>query len=45
MILDLGRFVETERPYWSALEKTLDWLDRNPERNLPIDELQRFHDL
>ena len=27
MIVDLPRFVETERPHWTALEKTLDWLD------------------
>lgn len=45
MILDLGRFVEGERPHWTALEKTLDWLERNPDRALSIDELERFHTL
>ncbi len=45
MILDLSRFVESERPQWTALEKTLDWLERNPERELTIQELERFHDL
>ena len=44
MILDLARFVETERcPYWTALEKTLDWLDREPARAIPIQDLERFH--
>ena len=45
MILDLSRFVENERPRWTALEKTLDWLERNPERALSIRDLERFHDL
>ncbi len=45
MILDLGRFVEVERPHWTALEKTLDWIERNPERKLSLQELERFHDL
>ena len=45
MILDLARFVETERPQWTALEKTLDWLERNPERALSIQELERFHEM
>ena len=34
MILDLARFVETERPHWTALEKTLDWLARDPRRKM-----------
>jgi uncharacterized membrane protein SpoIIM required for sporulation len=45
MILDLGRFVETERPHWTALEKTLDWIERNPERKLSVEELEKFHGL
>ncbi len=43
MILDFARFVETERPHWTALEKTLDWLDADPTRKMSLDELQRFH--
>ena len=31
MILDLARFVEAERPHWTALEKTLDWLASDPQ--------------
>jgi uncharacterized membrane protein SpoIIM required for sporulation len=45
MILDLTRFVETERPRWTALEKTLDWLDRDPARAMSVHDLERFHDL
>jgi uncharacterized membrane protein SpoIIM required for sporulation len=45
VILDLARFVESERPQWAALEKTLDWLDRNPELELNLQDLQRFHEL
>jgi uncharacterized membrane protein SpoIIM required for sporulation len=43
MILDLARFVETERPHWTALEKTLDWLDSDPNRSMSIADLERFH--
>ena len=43
MIVDLARFVETERPYWKALEETLDWLERSPGRALTLEEAERFH--
>lgn len=43
MILDLARFVATERPHWVTLEKTLDWIDADPTRKLTLDELERFH--
>jgi uncharacterized membrane protein SpoIIM required for sporulation len=45
MILDLTRFVESERPHWTALEKTLDWLDTGPDRVMSIQDLERFHAL
>jgi uncharacterized membrane protein SpoIIM required for sporulation len=45
MIVDLARFVETERPHWTALEKSLDWMEREPARTIPIDDLERFHAL
>ncbi len=45
MILDLPRVVETERPYWTALEKTLVWLESDPHRKLTIHEAERFHAL
>jgi uncharacterized membrane protein SpoIIM required for sporulation len=43
MILDLARFVETERPHWTTLEKTLDWLASDPTRKLSLNDLERFH--
>jgi uncharacterized membrane protein SpoIIM required for sporulation len=43
MIVDLARFVETERPYWKALEETLDRLERSPDRKLTVEEAERFH--
>jgi uncharacterized membrane protein SpoIIM required for sporulation len=43
VILDLSRFVETERPHWTALEKTLDWMERNPGIEISIQDLDRFH--
>jgi uncharacterized membrane protein SpoIIM required for sporulation len=43
VILDLSRFVETERAHWTALEKTLDWMGRNPGVEISIQDLDRFH--
>src|SRR5450432_3962746 len=43
MIVDLARFVETERPHWTALERFLKRLDDSPGMPLPIDEAQRLH--
>lgn len=45
MILDLARFVESGRPRWTALEKTLDWLERDPHRALSLEEAEKFHEL
>src|SRR5262249_57769743 len=45
MILDLGRFIETERPQWQALEKTLTWLDADPSRRMSLEESAHFHAL
>jgi uncharacterized membrane protein SpoIIM required for sporulation len=35
--------VETERPHWTALEKSLDWLEANPEARLTIVEVEKLH--
>src|SRR5258708_30315869 len=43
MIVGLVRFVETERPHWTALEQFLKRLDESPGMPLPIDEAQRLH--
>jgi uncharacterized membrane protein SpoIIM required for sporulation len=42
MILDLSQFVETERPYWTALENVLDWIEA-PGRSMTIQDVERFH--
>ena len=44
MILDLARFVETERPYWTALESALDWIEA-PGRGMTIRDVENFHGL
>ncbi len=43
MIIDLEKFIASERPYWIELEKALDKLSRDPVRKMPIGELRRFH--
>jgi uncharacterized membrane protein SpoIIM required for sporulation len=43
MIVDLVRFVETERPHWTALEQFLKRLDDTPGADLRIDEARRLH--
>jgi uncharacterized membrane protein SpoIIM required for sporulation len=45
MIVDLGRFIDAERPQWRALEDTLAWLEADPDRKLAIEEAERFHAL
>src|SRR5947209_8121524 len=45
MIVDLARFVESERPYWKALEARLDLLERSPDRKLTVEEAQQLHAL
>lgn len=42
MIIDLPRFIATERPYWTELEGFLDRLEANTGR-LSLDEMRRFH--
>jgi uncharacterized membrane protein SpoIIM required for sporulation len=43
MIIDLQRFVTTERPFWSELESMLVRLENQARRVLSLDELRRFH--
>jgi uncharacterized membrane protein SpoIIM required for sporulation len=45
VIIDLQRFIATERAVWTELEQLLDRLDRNPGMQLPLEQLQRFHHL
>jgi uncharacterized membrane protein SpoIIM required for sporulation len=43
VILNLSRFVETERPHWTALEKSLSWLEANPQARLTLAEVENLH--
>lgn len=43
MIIDLHKFVASERPVWSEFEKMLDRIESQPNRTLPLEEVQRFH--
>jgi uncharacterized membrane protein SpoIIM required for sporulation len=43
MIIDLQRFLDSERPYWSELEQELDRLESNPRRRMTLEQVRRFH--
>jgi len=43
VIIDVPRFVATERPYWEELEKMLERLELEPLSRLSIEEIKRFH--
>jgi len=43
MIIDLPRFIATERPTWTELEKMLDRLEEVHGRKMPLEEARRFH--
>ncbi len=43
MIIDLPRFIATERPYWLELGKILGRLEAEPGARLSLDEVKRFH--
>jgi uncharacterized membrane protein SpoIIM required for sporulation len=43
VIIDLARFVSAERVYWDELRAMLERMDAEPERRMPVDEVQRLH--
>ncbi len=43
MIIDLERFLKSERRYWNELESILGRLEREPNYRMTLDETQRFH--
>src|SRR6266540_220325 len=43
MIIDLQKFVTSERAYWTELESTLNALENDPRRRLALEQLRRFH--
>jgi uncharacterized membrane protein SpoIIM required for sporulation len=45
VIIDLQKFVKNERPVWVELETLLNRLEAEPNQSLPLDRVQRFHQL
>jgi uncharacterized membrane protein SpoIIM required for sporulation len=45
VIINLQKFVETERPHWSELEAMLDRLEKDPHTRLPLAQVRHFHHL
>jgi uncharacterized membrane protein SpoIIM required for sporulation len=45
MIIDLQRFISTERPAWKELELVLNRLEAEPNAKMSLEEVQRFHEL
>ncbi|MCL4789692.1 MAG: stage II sporulation protein M [Verrucomicrobia bacterium] len=45
MIIDLQRFVASERPHWTELERILSKLEAEPNQKMTLEQLQRFHRL
>ena len=43
MIINLRKFINEERSYWSELEAFLDKLEKKPEYKLDLARLERFH--
>jgi uncharacterized membrane protein SpoIIM required for sporulation len=43
MIIDLSRFINEEKPYWTELENFLDRMDRDAACRLSPPEVKRFH--
>lgn len=43
MIIDLQRFIDEEKKYWTELESVLDQLDRDPLKTMGLPEIKRFH--
>ena len=43
MIIDLPRFISSERPHWAELEGLLDKLDNDPAHQMNLEQAKRFH--
>ena len=43
MIIDVARFVAAERAYWDEMRVLLDRMESEPERRIPVAEIQRLH--
>ncbi|MGD9187814.1 MAG: stage II sporulation protein M [Desulfobacteraceae bacterium] len=43
MIIDLKKFVRSERPYWNELGDILSRFEQDPHRRMDFDEIKRLH--
>ena len=43
MIIDLKKFIASERPFWNELEEILVINERDPYRRLSFEEIKRLH--
>jgi len=43
MIIDLPRFIDSERPTWTELDELLTRMETDPYRRLTLEEAKRFH--
>ncbi|MCP4104719.1 MAG: stage II sporulation protein M [Desulfobacteraceae bacterium] len=43
MIIDLNKFINDEKKYWTELEQTLDAIEMNPAGNMELEKVLRFH--
>ena len=43
MIIDLPRFIDSERPTWTELDRLLTRMETDPYRRLTLEEAKRFH--
>jgi uncharacterized membrane protein SpoIIM required for sporulation len=45
VIIDLQRFITTQRPFWNELEKLLERIEAEPNLQMSLTQLQLFHQL
>jgi len=43
MITDLRKFISVEKPFWQELGVILDRIEKNPDIQMTLDEVRRFH--
>jgi uncharacterized membrane protein SpoIIM required for sporulation len=43
MIIDLQRFIATERPFWAELEQRLARLEAEPNQKMTLEQVRHFH--
>ena len=43
MIIDLQKFIESEKDYWTELERMLDTIEDDPARTMNVEQVKRFH--